>query len=203
MTIHDLKTWPEPFAAVVAGDKTHEARKNDRDYQVGDVLRLREFKPMHSDPCRWNMGDFRCHRCGSKYGEGPQGTFTGREVLRLVTYITPGGQYGLPADLCVMSIRKVDEPCPHPDSDVMPLDAGGWLCTLCGADVPAPADAAEKRAAAERHAPKDRLQCGACSRGSHAACSGWCRCGCPTSCGDDSAPSTPITHGGTPVEKKS
>lgn len=42
---HDLKIWPEHFAAVVSGDKTFEVRVNDRDYQVGDVLHLQEYDP--------------------------------------------------------------------------------------------------------------------------------------------------------------
>ncbi|MGU3447609.1 DUF3850 domain-containing protein [Enterobacteriaceae bacterium C34A] len=39
---HDLKIYPEFFAAVCAGLKRAELRKNDRDYQVGDNLHLME-----------------------------------------------------------------------------------------------------------------------------------------------------------------
>lgn len=46
MTIHELKTWPAFFWPVVHGDKTFELRKNDRDFQVGDVLVLREWDPV-------------------------------------------------------------------------------------------------------------------------------------------------------------
>lgn len=41
--VHDLKTEPLPFKSVVSGDKRVELRKNDRDFRVGDTLRLREY----------------------------------------------------------------------------------------------------------------------------------------------------------------
>ncbi len=37
---HDLKTWLHYFDEVVEGRKPFEVRKNDRDYRVGDWLRL-------------------------------------------------------------------------------------------------------------------------------------------------------------------
>ena len=45
MKVHELKSWPESFAAIRAGQKTHELRRADRDFQVGDVLLLREYDP--------------------------------------------------------------------------------------------------------------------------------------------------------------
>lgn len=42
---HRLKSWPRPFAALKRGDKTHETRKDDRDFQLGDYLLLEEFNP--------------------------------------------------------------------------------------------------------------------------------------------------------------
>jgi hypothetical protein len=35
---HELKTWTEYYNAVFDGNKTFEVRKNDRNYQVDDVL---------------------------------------------------------------------------------------------------------------------------------------------------------------------
>jgi hypothetical protein len=91
--VHDLKTWPESFTALLDGTKTYEIRKADRPFAVGDVLRLREWIP---------TGNFRGH--------------TGREVVRRVTYLTPGGAWGLPADLCVMALAlPEDEPAPRPE----------------------------------------------------------------------------------------
>lgn len=44
-TLHDLKCWPEPFAAMWDGRKRAEFRWNDRNFQEGDTLRLHEWKP--------------------------------------------------------------------------------------------------------------------------------------------------------------
>lgn len=43
--IHDLKTWPEYFGALADMTKTFELRKNDRNFQVGDVINCREWEP--------------------------------------------------------------------------------------------------------------------------------------------------------------
>lgn len=84
---HALKTWPEPFEAVWQGAKTHEIRRDDRGYAVGDTLVLRE----------WDPAPDRC------VPSRPTG-FTKREIKATVTHKTPGGSWGLPSDLCVMSI---------------------------------------------------------------------------------------------------
>lgn len=84
MAQHRLKTWPEPFLAVREGRKRHEVRKFDRDFRVGDELLL----------CEWDP----------KTGE-----YTGAFWTVFVTAITEPGQYGLPADVGVMSIRPYGE----------------------------------------------------------------------------------------------
>ncbi len=93
--IHYVKCWPEPFESASVGIKTHETRRQDRavPYRVGDTLVLREFEPaLGPDP------DFD--------GGSVAGEYTGRELVRRVTYITHGGKFGLPAGLVVMSIRE-------------------------------------------------------------------------------------------------
>ncbi len=43
--VHDLKCWPAFFAGLRDGTKPFELRRNDRNYQVGDELLLREWLP--------------------------------------------------------------------------------------------------------------------------------------------------------------
>jgi len=44
-TRHEVKSWPLFFADVRDGRKTFELRKNDRNYQIGDLLSLNEWNP--------------------------------------------------------------------------------------------------------------------------------------------------------------
>lgn len=97
MADHELKTWPEPFAEIVAGAKRHEVRKADRPFAVGDSLILREWQPERE----WTSDG---HRLMPQPGYDG---YTGRRVLATVTYLTSGGTCGLPEGLCVMSIEPV------------------------------------------------------------------------------------------------
>lgn len=80
---HKLKTWPEYFEKVLSGEKTFEFRKNDRGFQVGDILILEEYSPTLQE-------------------------YTGRKLKVLVTYIfQPITTLVLPDGYCIMSIKKV------------------------------------------------------------------------------------------------
>ena len=46
MKHHELKIWPKYYDRVSARTKTFEVRKNDRDFQAGDIVTLREFDPL-------------------------------------------------------------------------------------------------------------------------------------------------------------
>lgn len=61
---YEVKSWPWLFEPMVAGKKLHDMRdKRDRPYKVGDRMLLREFDPR-------------------------TGTYTGREAVAYITYIT-------------------------------------------------------------------------------------------------------------------
>lgn len=82
---HDLKVWPQYYEAVEAGLKPFEIRKNDRDYQVGDTLRLREYSP------------------------GPD-EYTGKETRRIVTFMLNGDDpmgfaFGLRSGFVALGLR--------------------------------------------------------------------------------------------------
>lgn len=82
---HELKSWPAFFGPIVAGVRTHELRRNDRGFSVGDSLLLREFDP-------------------------DRGEYTGAEHLVHVTSLTSAGApcavsaEGLHPDFCILSI---------------------------------------------------------------------------------------------------
>ena len=77
--LHELKCWPDAFAALFAGRKQFEYRRDDRGFRVGDWLRLREWDPAAE-------------------------RYTGRHVERYVSYILRGPDHGVPPGYCVMSV---------------------------------------------------------------------------------------------------
>lgn len=80
MTVHELKTWPDFFAAVSDGSKTFEIRKNDRDYKVGDILHLREWVPSDDPPVFIEASDW-------PDGDGYVGKYTESSLFCRVTYL--------------------------------------------------------------------------------------------------------------------
>jgi hypothetical protein len=84
--IHYLKIWPAFFEDIHIGLKRFEVRVNDRNYRVGDWLRLREFDPK-------------------------SGAYTGREELVEVTYVTPSDMFfdvfGIDDEIVVLGIKIV------------------------------------------------------------------------------------------------
>ncbi len=86
---HFLKTWQQAFEAVISWQKLYEVRKNDRDFRVGDFVVLREF-------------------------DEASNLYTGRSYHAKITYLTPGGSFGLPEDLCVFGFARAGAIC-HSD----------------------------------------------------------------------------------------
>lgn len=80
MTTHDLKSWPDFFEPIMSGTKTFELRINDRKFNVGDILHLREY-------------DDRKHQ------------YTGRSVRKRVTYLLDGVGAGSIAPLAGLNMK--------------------------------------------------------------------------------------------------
>lgn len=74
---HELKIKPEYYRAIERGEKTFEVRFNDRNFQVYDILHLKEW-------------------CGGEY--------TGREITADVTYVLDDPNF-CKEGYVVMSIR--------------------------------------------------------------------------------------------------
>ena len=78
--IHRLKTWPHYFEEIGFGTKTAEYRRNDRGYEVGDVLCFEEYDPELKVYC-------------------------GRTIEAVITHkLENAPQVGLPDGYCVLSI---------------------------------------------------------------------------------------------------
>ncbi|ECY4196891.1 DUF3850 domain-containing protein [Salmonella enterica subsp. enterica serovar Ball] len=60
--VHTIKIAPKYLDAVITGQKKAELRRNDRNYKVGDVLSLKEWK---------------------------HGKYTGREWSAVITHVLP------------------------------------------------------------------------------------------------------------------
>ena len=76
---HELKIAPEYFEKVLSKEKTFEFRYNDRNYQVGNILNLKEYE---------------------------NGTYTGRETNVEITYILQDFE-GLQPDYAILSIKHI------------------------------------------------------------------------------------------------
>ncbi len=106
---HDLKCWPEHFEPVAHGRKTVELRRNDRNFQVGEFLYLREWEPL-------------------------QNAYTGRSAYALITHIMSGGEWLTPGYVALsIKIGTVNhsrdficEECGKPT----PFRANG-MCVAC------------------------------------------------------------------------
>jgi Domain of unknown function (DUF3850) len=85
MKVHELKIWPSYFHDVCIGLKTFEYRKNDRNFQEGDILLLREFDP--------NRGD--------------SGEYLGGEIIVIVAKIYSDPKIGISDGYVIMQIKRL------------------------------------------------------------------------------------------------
>lgn len=82
---HALKTWPQYFKDIASGEKTFELRKDDRPFQVGDILLLQEW------------------------GGTESAGYTGKEETRIISYILrDASALGLKKDYCIIGFKGID-----------------------------------------------------------------------------------------------
>lgn len=87
---HVLKTDPEVFQASWDGLKPWEIRFDDRGFEVGHTVVLKETR--HS---------------GEEMRNGAPLIYTGRMTLATIAYILRGQIYGLADGWCVMTLRPL------------------------------------------------------------------------------------------------
>lgn len=92
MKLHELKILHEYLVDVDLGKKTFELRKNDRDYQVGDLIR---FIDIREDDSTANKNQIEPN--------------IDENTLYRITYILKDVEkYGLDKDYCILAIKKLD-----------------------------------------------------------------------------------------------
>ena len=91
MTLHELKILHGYLIDVSIGKKTFELRKNDRDYQVGDLIRfidIREDDSTAKNQIEPNIDENTLYR---------------------ITYVLKDVEkYGLDRDYCILAIKKLN-----------------------------------------------------------------------------------------------
>jgi hypothetical protein len=91
---HALKTWKSFYDEVLVGNKPFEVRKNDRGFQKGDVLWLREWD---QDKAAWEALS------------NPERYYTGRHHKRPITYVLTGGRFGIMDGYVVLGLGHASE----------------------------------------------------------------------------------------------
>ena len=88
MKLHELKIKHEYLVEVTMGRKMFELRKNDRDYQVGDLIRFIDIKKDNTGGCD---------------------IYIDEDDLYKITYVLKDvPQYGLDKDYCILAIKKLE-----------------------------------------------------------------------------------------------
>ena len=91
MKLHELKILHKYLLDVDLGNKTFELRKNDRDYQVGDLIRfidIREDDSTAKNQIEPNIDENTLYR---------------------ITYVLKDVEkYGLDRDYCILAIKKLN-----------------------------------------------------------------------------------------------
>lgn len=81
MKVHHIKVESKFWDRVKIGVKPWEVRLNDRDYQTGDQVVLREWSPIKKE-------------------------FTEEYKLYNITYLLQGKQYGLKKGYCIFTLES-------------------------------------------------------------------------------------------------
>ena len=92
MKLHELKIKHEYLVEITLGNKMFELRKNDRDYQVGDLIRFIKAERIRSvHEIEWEEPDID------------------KDALYKITYILKDvPEYGLKKGYCILGIKRLE-----------------------------------------------------------------------------------------------
>lgn len=101
----DLKCENPYFSHIWNGDKEFEVRKNDRNYHLHQLVRLKEYNRNAN-------------------------TYTGRTILVLIKHILHGGQFGIDTGYCVFGFTVISKGYETSQSSItvtLDKDTLGWI----------------------------------------------------------------------------
>lgn len=90
MKLHELKILHKYLIDVSLGIKTFELRKNDRDYQVGDLIHFIDVKE------------------DKNTSKGIEPYINEDELYRITYVLKDVEKYGLDKDYCILAIKKLE-----------------------------------------------------------------------------------------------
>ena len=99
MKLHELKIKDDYFNAILRGDKAFELRKNDRDYQVGDLIHFVEVSNQELIPRMY-------------YKKNKIATTTvyidDNALYQIIYILKDVPEYGLDKDYCILGIKRLE-----------------------------------------------------------------------------------------------
>ena len=103
MKLHELKIKEEYLEDIKSGKKTFELRKNDRDYQVGDLIHFIKVSNQELWSGAVPLIDYETNKIATK------AVYIDDNALYQITYILKDvPQYGLDKDYCILGIKKLN-----------------------------------------------------------------------------------------------
>ena len=119
MRVHEIKSWPRPFADLAEGQKRADFRRDDRDYTEHDLVILREWIPEPAPGTRV--------RPSPTNGQSHGGQYSGAALVALVTHVESTTWWGGDVGYVVLSLL----PIAH-----YGVDDQGWRMVVEGDDRP-------------------------------------------------------------------
>ncbi len=103
MKLHELKIKSKYMEAIALGRKNFELRKNDRDYQEGDLIKFNVVD--NKEQIFTNNYSFSYEHKGTYFHKDLNLT---EEIYKITYVLKDVPQYGLDADYCILGIKHLD-----------------------------------------------------------------------------------------------